>query len=77
MVNRAHRVHEEQLGRSAVFEHLTCKSAQDPNGRVRSFFPERPLLALSSPTETDGEGQQTVAYEPLAEPTINDRYLRI
>jgi hypothetical protein len=39
-------------------------------------LPERLFLAPSSRTETEGEGQQTVAYEPLAEPTINDRYLR-
>jgi hypothetical protein len=35
------------------------------------------MLALSSRTGTDREGQQWVRYDPYAKPTTTDRYLRI
>jgi hypothetical protein len=42
-----------------------------------SFSREGPAVALSSRTGVDRERQQTTGYDAFAEPTTNERYLRI
>ena len=44
--------------------------------RIRNFFQEWSLLALSSRTGADRERQQRIGYDAFAEPTMNERYLR-
>ena len=43
----------------------------------RWYILEGPVMALSSPTGADRERQQRIGYDAFAEPTTNERYLRI